>query len=88
MKIFNVLLQLRSKREPLVEIRSSLHLLENLAVSVKYNEPVLMVGETGTGKTTLVQELAMRLGKTLTVLVFLLLSLLSMFIYLFIGYFL
>ena len=75
----------------MVEIRSSLHLLENLAVSVKYNEPVLMVGETGTGKTTLVQELAMRLGQKLTVLVFvlrislscllsLLLSLLSLFI--------
>ncbi|PQP97334.1 hypothetical protein Pyn_09066 [Prunus yedoensis var. nudiflora] len=33
-----------------------------------WNEPVLLVGETGTGKTTLVQDLAMRLGHKLTVL--------------------
>lgn len=38
---------------------------------MKYNEPILLVGETGTGKTTLVQNLAARLGKTLTVLVYL-----------------
>ena len=35
-------------------------------------EPVLLVGETGTGKTTLVQNLAARLGQKLTVLVCLL----------------
>ncbi|XVF27001.1 hypothetical protein REPUB_Repub14bG0069100 [Reevesia pubescens] len=51
-----------------VKIRSSLHLLERIACSVKYNESVLLVGETGTGKTTLVQNLAMRLGQKLTVL--------------------
>lgn len=54
---------------PFVEIRSSLHVLERIACSVKYNEPVLLVGETGTGKTTLVQNLALRLGQKLTVLV-------------------
>ncbi|KAG6496185.1 hypothetical protein ZIOFF_044033 [Zingiber officinale] len=53
---------------PFVGIRSSLHALERVASSVKYNEPVLLVGETGTGKTTLVQNLAMRLGQQLTVL--------------------
>ncbi|PON47074.1 Midasin [Parasponia andersonii] len=56
------------RRKKIVEFRSSLHLLEKLAASVKYNEPVLMVGETGTGKTTLVQDLAVRLGQKLTVL--------------------
>ncbi|XP_031091675.1 midasin [Ipomoea triloba] len=53
---------------PFVQIRNSLHVLERIACSVKYNEPVLLVGETGTGKTTLVQSLATRLGKKLTVL--------------------
>lgn len=51
-----------------VDIRSSLHVLERIACSVRYNEPVLLVGETGTGKTTIVQNLAMRLGQPLTVL--------------------
>ncbi|XXG76315.1 hypothetical protein AAC387_Pa08g0684 [Persea americana] len=51
-----------------VDIRSSLYVLERIACSVKYNEPVLLVGETGTGKTTIVQNLAARLGQPLTVL--------------------
>ncbi|KAJ7963223.1 Midasin [Quillaja saponaria] len=59
---------LYEQKKPFVGIRSSLHLLERLACSVKYNEPVLLVGETGTGKTTLVQNLALRLGQKLTVL--------------------
>jgi midasin (ATPase involved in ribosome maturation) len=45
----------------------SLRLLERVAVCVSRNEPVLLVGETGTGKTTSVQELADILGKRLTV---------------------
>jgi midasin len=45
----------------------SLRLLERVAVCVSRNEPVLLVGETGTGKTTSVQELADILGKKLTV---------------------
>lgn len=47
-----------------------MHLLERIACSVKCNEPVLLVGETGTGKTTLVQYLAMKLTQKLTVLVY------------------
>lgn len=62
-------MQLYDDKRPFVKIRSSLHILERIACSVKYNEPVLLVGETGTGKTTLVQNLAMRLGQKLTVLV-------------------
>ncbi|KAJ6683499.1 hypothetical protein OIU85_007210, partial [Salix viminalis] len=52
----------------LVEMRSSLYVLEQIACAVKYNESILLVGETGTGKTTLVQNLAMMLGQKLTVL--------------------
>lgn len=53
-------------------MRSSLHVLERISCSVKYNEPVLLVGETGTGKTTLVQNLAKMVGQKLTVLVWIL----------------
>ncbi|XP_074294838.1 midasin-like [Silene latifolia] len=54
--------------KPFVEIRSSFHVLERIACAVKWNEPILLVGETGTGKTTLVQNLAARLGQKLSVL--------------------
>ncbi|SMN21636.1 similar to Saccharomyces cerevisiae YLR106C MDN1 Huge dynein-related AAA-type ATPase (midasin), forms extended pre-60S particle with the Rix1 complex (Rix1p-Ipi1p-Ipi3p) [Maudiozyma saulgeensis] len=46
----------------------SLRLMEQIAVSVRMTEPVLLVGETGTGKTTVVQQLSKRLNKTLTVI--------------------
>ncbi|RDX86825.1 Midasin, partial [Mucuna pruriens] len=59
---------LKQHERPFVALCSSLHVLERIACSVKYNEPVLLVGETGTGKTTLVQNLALRLGQKLTVL--------------------
>ncbi|XP_050232290.1 midasin isoform X2 [Mercurialis annua] len=54
--------------EKIVKMRSSLQLLERISCSVKYNEPVLLVGETGTGKTTLVQNLATILGQKITIL--------------------
>lgn len=67
--IMLLFLQSNRDRKPFVELRSSVHALERIACSVKFNEPVLLVGETGTGKTTLVQSLATRLGQKLTVLV-------------------
>ena len=44
--------------------RQSTALLERVAVCVSNSEPVLLVGETGTGKTSSVQYLAEQLGKT------------------------
>lgn len=38
----------------------SLRLLEAMAAGVHQREPLLLTGETGTGKTTLVQQLANR----------------------------
>jgi midasin len=51
------------------DIRCALEVLERVACSIKFNEPVLLVGETGTGKTTLVQNLATWLKRPLTVVV-------------------
>lgn len=45
----------------------SLRLMESIAVSLSRNEPTLLVGETGCGKTTLVQRLAALTHKDLIV---------------------
>ena len=47
--------------------RHSLMLLESIAICVSQNEPVLLVGETGTGKTSTIQYLASSCGRSLTV---------------------
>lgn len=48
--------------------RHSLILLERVAVCIKQEEPVLLVGETGTGKTSSVQNLAAMCGHNLKVI--------------------
>lgn len=45
----------------------AMRLLERAAAAVQLTEPVLLVGETGTGKTALIQELARLTGAPLTV---------------------
>lgn len=45
--------------------KPSLTLLEQLAVAVRHREPVLLVGETGTGKTTTIQHLSSLLNRPL-----------------------
>lgn len=46
----------------------SLRLMEQIAVAIEMVEPVLLVGETGTGKTTVVQQVAKLMNKKLTVI--------------------
>ncbi|KAL7420043.1 AAA ATPase midasin [Cryptotrichosporon argae] len=53
---------------PFALTRPSLVLLERIAAAVTMAEPTLLVGETGTGKTTAVQHLAMLSGRPLTAL--------------------
>jgi len=45
----------------------TLRLMERLAVCVSQNDPVLLVGETGVGKTTIIQKLAEHIGARLVV---------------------
>jgi midasin len=47
--------------------KHSLLLMERIAVCVHQHEPVLLVGETGNGKTAVVQHLAHQVGKKLMV---------------------
>lgn len=49
------------------QTRHSLCLLERVSAAIESCEPVLLVGETGTGKTTVVQHLARLAGQKLVV---------------------
>lgn len=51
-----------------VYTKSSLSLLEKVSRCIECNEPVLLCGETGVGKTTVLQHLAKLLGKPLSVI--------------------
>lgn len=53
---------------PFAKTMQSLRLMEQIAVSVQMTEPVLLVGETGTGKTTVVQQMAKLMNKKITVI--------------------
>ncbi|GMK55960.1 hypothetical protein CspeluHIS016_0210160 [Cutaneotrichosporon spelunceum] len=57
-----------SNDQPYALTRPSLVTLERIAAAVALAEPTLLVGETGTGKTTSVQHLATLVGKPLTAL--------------------
>ncbi|WAQ89034.1 hypothetical protein PtA15_10A457 [Puccinia triticina] len=54
-----------SNSRPFALTKSTLVLLERLAVSMRSSEPTLLVGETGTGKTTVVSYMANLVGKKL-----------------------
>ncbi|PFH60869.1 hypothetical protein XA68_10182 [Ophiocordyceps unilateralis] len=57
--------QLQRSRRPFASTTHAKRLLEQIAVAVKLQEPILLVGETGIGKTTVVQQLAESLGHKL-----------------------
>ena len=54
------------KLRPFANTTHAKRLLEQVGVSVQMAEPVLLVGETGIGKTTVIQQLADSLGYKLT----------------------
>ena len=56
------------KSTPFAYTQQTSMLLERLAVCVQYREPVLLVGETGTGKTSAIQHLAMQTNNKLVVI--------------------
>eukprot|EP01132_Coremiostelium_polycephalum_P002326 gene2326-2870_t len=47
---------------------NSLRLMEKISISVQFNEPILLVGETGTGKTSVIQYIADQTNQKLIVL--------------------
>lgn len=57
----------RPRKAPFAFTNSVLRVLESVAVAITMAEPCLLIGETGTGKTTLIQHLADTLGYRLTV---------------------
>ncbi|KAI2639493.1 midasin [Hypomontagnella submonticulosa] len=52
-------------RKPFASTSHSRRLLEQISMAIKLREPVLLVGETGIGKTTVIQQLAETLGHKL-----------------------
>ena len=60
-------LGLQMDSSPFAKTKHVLRVLESVAVAVRQAEPCLLVGETGTGKTTIVQRLADALNQKLTV---------------------
>ncbi|KAJ2157991.1 AAA ATPase midasin [Coemansia sp. RSA 552] len=56
-----------SDRMPFADTRHARCLLERLATCVQLGEPALLLGETGGGKTTLIQHLATLAGRPLAV---------------------
>ena len=56
-----------SIQRPFARTNQALRYLEMVSMATRMSEPCLLVGETGTGKTTMVQELASYLGRKLVV---------------------
>ncbi|KAL9004418.1 MAG: hypothetical protein Q9188_002756 [Gyalolechia gomerana] len=57
----------KSKPSPFATTNLVLRQLESIATAIKMAEPCLLVGETGSGKTTMIQQLAQSLNHKLVV---------------------
>ncbi|CAK7567033.1 MAG: AAA ATPase midasin [Sporothrix epigloea] len=57
----------KTKGRPFATTANARRLLEQISVAVDLQEPLLLVGETGIGKTTVVQQLAESMGHKLVV---------------------
>ncbi|KAM0819051.1 putative Midasin [Seiridium cardinale] len=57
--------RIAKSKKPFASTSHAKRLLEQIAVAVRLREPTLLVGETGIGKTTVVQQLAETLGHKL-----------------------
>lgn len=51
---------MQAPKQAFANTAHTLRIMEAMAAAVSQNEPLLLVGETGTGKTTTVQQLAGR----------------------------
>lgn len=60
--------KMRSRAQPFAKTRHFRNLMESIAACVCYSEPTLLVGETGIGKTAVIQHLAAVTGQELTVI--------------------
>ncbi|OMJ26744.1 Midasin [Smittium culicis] len=64
----DLIISLQNKsRRPFALTDHAKNLMEKIALSVELNEPILLPGETGTGKTTVVQYVADLLNQNLSV---------------------
>jgi midasin len=65
-KILHRISEKSPRSRPFANTAHSKRLLEQVGVALKMSEPILLVGETGVGKTAVIQQLADSLGYKLT----------------------
>ena len=55
----------KTSRRPFALTSRTRRTMEQIGVAIQHHEPLLLVGETGTGKTTILQEFATQIGQKL-----------------------